>query len=360
MGYKIAVLSGDGIGPEVMKQALKVLKKIDEKYGLSLEYNFADCGGIAIDNYGTALPDETIKVCETASAILFGSIGGPKWEKLPPSRQPERAALLPLRKHFNLYTNLRQARIYEALADNSSLKAEFIAGGLDIMMVRELTGGIYFGAPKEIEGDKGARIGIDTLVYSEKEIERIARMAFNIAGKRKKKLTSIDKANVLSSMVLWREVVTSVGKEYPDIELNSMYVDNAAMQIVRNPRQFDVILAGNLFGDILSDELAMITGSIGMLPSASLSDGSFGLYEPIGGSAPDIAGRNIANPIAQIMSAAMMLKYSFNLENAYTDIETAVNETLNEGLRTKDIVNPSKHETVLSTDEMGDEIVRRI
>jgi len=360
MKYKIAVLPGDGIGPEVMKQAVKVLDKISSKSGVSFELSYADIGGIAIDNHGEALPQSTIKVCEQSDAILFGSVGGPKWESLPPDMQPERAALLPIRKHFNLFANLRKATIYEALVSNSSLKEEVIAGGFDLMMIRELTGGIYFGQPKSIERRGGERVGLDTMIYKESEIRRIAHTAFKIASKRGKKLTSIDKANVLSTMVFWREIVTDVAKDYPEIEFNSMYVDNAAMQLVRNPKQFDTLLAGNLFGDILSDEMAMITGSLGMLPSASLAEGKFGLYEPIGGSAPDIAGQNVANPIAQIMSAAMMLKYSFDMEDAAADIEKSVNKALADGLRTRDIASAGKKETILSTDEIGSEIAKRI
>jgi len=345
--FKIAVLPGDGIGPEVMREAIKVLDRLTPRLNIKLEYTFADVGGAAIDNHGKALPESTIECCKSSDAILFGSVGGPKWEKLPPAEQPERGALLPLRKIFNLYANLRPAIIFEALKDASPLKSEIVGSGFDVLILRELTGGIYFGEPKGREGDKA----FDTLVYTKMEIERIARVAFEAARKRNKKVTSIDKANVLTSMVMWREVVTEIAKEYPDIALNHMYVDNAAMQLVRNPRQFDVVLCENMFGDILSDEASMITGSIGMLPSASLSDGSFGLYEPAGGSAPDIAGKGIANPIAQILSAAMMLKYSFGLDEGYRMIFDSAVKVLESGARTADIYSEGCKK--LGTEEMG-------
>lgn len=352
--YKIAVLPGDGIGPEIMAEAIKVLKTISDKFKLKFEFKEADVGGIAIDKHGHALPKETIDTCKKSDAILFGAIGGPKWEKLPPEQQPERAALLPLRKTFKLYANLRPATIFKPLASASVLKNEIIGDGFDILIVRELTGGIYFGTPKEKTKTKA----FDTLVYTKEEIERIAKVAFELAKKRNKKVTSIDKANVLSSMVLWREVVTEVGTKYKDIELNHMYVDNAAMQLVRNPKQFDVMLCGNMFGDILSDEASMIAGSLGMLPSASIADGNFGLYEPSGGSAPDIAGQGIANPIAQILSASMMLKYSFGEDKAATAIEKAVEKTLNQGYRTKDIMSADCQE--VNTSKMGDLISQNI
>lgn len=352
--YKVAVLAGDGIGPEVMKEALKVLSKISEKYNCTFDLNHADVGGAAIDNHGHALPDSTVDTCKAADAILFGSVGGPKWETLPPEQQPERAALLPLRKIFNLYANLRPAIIFSQLKEASPLKSEIIGDGFDIVIIRELTGGIYFGDPKGREGDKA----FDTLVYTKDEIKKIARVGFETAMKRNKKLTSIDKANVLTSMVLWREAVNEVAKEYPEVELNHMYVDNGAMQLVKNPKQFDVVLCGNMFGDILSDEASMITGSLGMLPSASLADGKFGLYEPAGGSAPDIAGQGIANPIAQILSAAMMLKYSFGMDDAYNDIFDAVSSTLEEGYRTGDIMSEGCKK--VGTSEIGDIIVSKI
>ncbi|UCZ56142.1 3-isopropylmalate dehydrogenase [Desulfurispirillum indicum] len=354
---KIVVLPGDGIGPEVMDVAVKVLDKVAAKYGVSFEKEFADVGGIAIDNHGTPLPESTLSLCKASDAILFGSVGGPKWESLPPEQQPERGALLPLRKIFGLYANLRPAIIFPALTGASTLKEECISGGLDILIVRELTGGIYFGQPKGRE-DKPERKAFDTLVYSESEIARIARVAFEAAMKRNKKLCSIDKANVLTTSVLWREVVLEVAKDYPQVELSHMYVDNAAMQLVRNPKQFDVILADNMFGDILSDEAAMLTGSLGMLPSASIAESAFGLYEPSGGSAPDIAGQGIANPIAQILSAAMMLKFSFGMIEASDDIEAAVRKTLDQNFRTGDIF--SEGMTRVNTVQMGEKIIANL
>ena len=350
----IAVLPGDGIGPEIMSEALKVLDKISEIYDVKFSYEHADVGGAALDNHGEPLPQSTVDICKKADAILFGSVGGPKWENLPPEKQPERGALLPLRKMFNLYANLRPAIIFKELAEASPLKSEIIGDGFDILIMRELTGGIYFGSPKGQEGDKA----YDTLVYTKGEIERIAKVAFEAAMKRGKKVTSIDKANVLSSMVMWREVVTGVAAQYPEVEVNHMYVDNAAMQLVRNPKQFDVVLCGNMFGDILSDEASMITGSLGMLPSASLSEGTFGLYEPAGGSAPDIAGQGIANPIAQILCAAMMLKYSFNMDEAYDKIFAATSAVLAEGYRTGDIMTEGM--TKVGTAQMGDLIASKL
>lgn len=333
MSHQIAVLSGDGIGPEVMEAALKVLAVIQKKYNLSLTLKEAFVGGIAIDQKGHALPQETIDLCKASAAILFGSIGGPKWEKLPPEQQPERAALLPLRKMFDLFANLRPTRVYPALINSSTLKPEVLEGGLDILVLRELTGDVYFGQPKVID----EKHGLDTMVYQKHEVERIAKVAFEVARGRKKKVVSIDKANVLSSMVFWRKVVSEVHKDYADIELTHMYVDNAAMQLIRNPKQFDVMLCPNMFGDILSDEASMIAGSLGMLPSASINGSSFGLYEPSGGSAPDIAGKGIANPIAQILSLAMLLRYSLKMEEPAKNIEQAVQKTLDQGYRTADI-----------------------
>jgi len=352
--YNIGVLPGDGIGPEIMKEAIKVVDKISDKYAVKFKYTEADVGGAGIDNQGKALPQTTIDICKASDAILFGSVGGPKWETLPPEEQPERGALLPLRKMFNLYANLRPAIIFKELKEASPLKSEIIGDGFDILIMRELTGGIYFGDPK----GRDENMAFDTLAYSRPEIERIARVGFEAAQKRNKKLTSIDKANVLTSMVFWREVVIEVAKDYPDVELNHMYVDNAAMQLIRNPKQFDVVLCGNMFGDILSDEASMITGSLGMLPSASLSDGSFGLYEPSGGSAPDIADQGIANPIAQILSAAMMLKYSFGMDEAYNDIFKAIESVLAEGYRTGDIMSDGMKK--IGTTEMGDLIAGKL
>jgi 3-isopropylmalate dehydrogenase len=325
--YKIAVLPGDGIGPEVMAEALKVLDKIREVFNISCTTEEADFGGIAIDNHGEALPKSTLDICKKSDAVLLGSIGGPKWENLPPAKQPERAGLLPIRKELGLFANLRPAIIFPQLIAASPLKKDILKDGMDVLVVRELTGGIYFGSPKEREGDKA----LDTLVYTKPEIERIAHVAFKAAQQRHNKVTSIDKANVLTSMVLWREVVTEISKEYPEVELNHMYVDNGAMQLVKNPNQFDVMLCGNMFGDILSDEASMITGSLGMLPSASLGQGSFGLYEPSGGSAPDIAGQGIANPIAQILSLGMLFKYSFDRKEVYDAIFRAIDNVLEAG-----------------------------
>jgi len=355
--FKVAVLPGDGIGPEVMAEALKVLDAVEKKFGATFQRTFANVGGAGIDKEGKALPDTTVKTCKESDAILFGSVGGPKWESLPPDEQPERGALLPLRKIFGLYANLRPAIIFPALTGASSLKEEVIAGGFDVLVVRELTGGIYFSQPKGIEGSGRDRIGVDTMRYSVPEIERIAHVAFQAAQKRGKKLCSIDKANVLSTSVLWREIVVGVAKEYPDVELTHMYVDNAAMQLVRWPKQFDVLLCENMFGDILSDEAAMLTGSLGMLPSASLAEGSFGMYEPSGGSAPDIAGQGIANPIAQILSASMMLRYSFGMLEAAEAIDAAVRSVLEKGFRTRDIYQKKENEKLVNTREMGDAIV---
>jgi len=355
---KIAILPGDGIGPEVMQEAIKVLESVEKAYDVTMTYEHADVGGCAIDRHGMALPDETLKLCETSDAVLFGSVGGPKWETLPPEEQPERAALLKLREHFNLYCNLRPARIFKALVAASPLHPKIVGDGFDILCVRELTGGIYFGKPKGREGSGAHEKAFDTMVYTRSEIERIARTAFSMARKRKKHVTSIDKANVLTTMVLWREVVTEVAREYSDVDLDHMYIDNAAMQLVRNPHQFDVLLCGNMFGDIISDECAMITGSLGLLPSASINEESFGLYEPAGGSAPDIAGKGIANPIAQILSAAMMLRFSLDQPAAADAVEQAVGVVLGEGIYTRDLIEDK--ESAVSTAEMGDAIVERI
>ncbi len=352
---KIAILAGDGIGPEIMPEALKVLDAVQDKFACEFSYSFADVGGCAIDNHGAALPPETLNVCENSDAILFGSVGGPKWENLPPAEQPERAALLPLRKHFDLFCNFRPARIYPSLAAASPLKPEIVGEGFDILCVRELTGGIYFGQPKGREGSGPDEKAFDTLVYSRAEIERIAHLAFSAARKRRNIVTSIDKANVLTSMVLWREVVIEVAKEYPDVTLNHLYIDNATMQMVKDPHQFDVMLCGNMFGDIISDEAAMLTGSMGLLASASLNRENFGLFEPAGGSAPDIAGQNIANPIAQILSAALMLRYSFALDEVADAIENAVTKALLSGTHTRDIATSDSN--IVGTQEMGSAIV---
>lgn len=358
--YRIAVLPGDGIGPEVMAEAVKVLAKVQAKFGFSLDYQHFDVGGIAIDNHGTPLPQSTIKGCEASDAVLFGSVGGPKWEHLPPNDQPERGALLPLRAHFKLFCNLRPACIYTGLEQFSPLRADISDRGFDIVCVRELTGGIYFGQPKGREGEGANEKAFDTEVYHRFEIERIAKIAFESARVRRGKVTSIDKANVLASSILWREVVTQVAKSYPDVTLNHMYIDNATMQLIKDPSQFDVLLCSNLFGDILSDECAMITGSMGLLPSASLNESGFGLFEPAGGSAPDIAGKGIANPIAQILSAALMLRYSLGMEAAAQAIEQAVAQTLAEGYFTADLHQASARHPVQSTSEMGSQIAARI
>jgi 3-isopropylmalate dehydrogenase len=355
---KIAILPGDGIGPEIMAEAVKVLDAVKKKYSFDVETEWADVGGAAIDNHGEALPKSTLDLCEKSAAILFGSVGGPKWEKLPPAQQPERAALLPLRKHFKLFCNLRPTKLYSALADACPLRADTAAKGFDILCVRELTGDVYFGQPKGREGSGAEERAFDTMVYTRYEIERIAKRAFEYARTRKKRVHSVDKANVLTSMVLWREVVAGVAKLYSDIELINIYVDNAAMQLVKDPSQFDVLLCGNMFGDILSDECAMITGSMGMLPSASLSESSFGLYEPAGGSAPDIAGKGIANPIAQILSLSMLLRFSLEKNEAADAIERAVNTVLNKGILTADLAK-DKSKTV-GTKVMGDAIVAAI
>lgn len=346
----IAVLPGDGIGPEVMKEALNVLDAVSEKFNLTIKKQHFDVGGIAIDNHATPLPEHTLKGCEAADAILFGSVGGPKWQHLPANDQPERGALLPLRKHFQLFCNLRPAQIYAGLSDLSPLRADISKRGFNILVVRELTGGIYFGAPKGREGAGETEKAFDTEVYHRFEIKRIARIAFESARLRRKKVTSVDKANVLESSILWRNEVDSIAKDYPDVELSHIYIDNATMQLIKDPSQFDVLLCSNLFGDILSDECAMLTGSMGMLPSASLNEKKFGLYEPAGGSAPDIAGKNIANPVAQILSVALMLRYSFDEDAAAGAIEMAVSRALRAGQFTADLATTGQP---LSTSELG-------
>ncbi len=355
---KIAVLAGDGIGPEVMAEAIKVLDAAQKKFSFELSCDYADVGGIAIDNHGEALPASTLELCENSDAILFGSVGGPKWEKLPPEQQPERAALLPLRKHFDLFCNFRPAKVFGSLAASCPLRADIVGDGFDILCVRELTSGIYFGTPKGREGEGRDEYAYDTMGYKRSEIERIARMAFDAARVRRKKVTSVDKANVLTTMVLWREVVMEVAADYSDVELNHIYVDNATMQLVRDPHQFDVMLCGNMFGDIISDEAAMITGSMGLLASASLNEKKFGLYEPAGGSAPDIAGQGIANPVAQILSAAMMLRYSLGREEAASAVEEAVAATLDNNILTADLTVDKKN--AVRTAEMGDAVVKEL
>ncbi|MFT5548415.1 MAG: 3-isopropylmalate dehydrogenase [Candidatus Azotimanducaceae bacterium] len=353
MTNKIAILPGDGIGPEIIAEAVKTLECLKQKFGFDAELESAAFGGAGYDEAGHPLPDSTLALCRESDAILLGSVGGPKYETLERELRPERG-LLGLRSKLQLFSNLRPAILYPQLASASSLKAEIVSG-LDIMIVRELTGGIYFGQPRGIrELEDGQRQGFNTLVYSENEIERIARSAFDIAMVRNKQLCSIDKANVLEVSELWREVVIRVGKDYPEVELSHMYVDNAAMQLVRDPKQFDVMVTTNLFGDILSDTAAMLTGSIGMLPSASLDKNGKGMYEPIHGSAPDIAGKGIANPLATILSVAMLLRYSLNQSELANHIELAVGNVLNQGFRTADIADRGNS---VSTVEMGDAVV---
>ena len=342
--YKIAVLKGDGIGPEIVNEAIKVLDAVAGKEGFNLEYNEYLIGGSAVDVFENPCPDETIKGCLNSDAVLFGSIGGPKWDNLPKEKRPE-TGLLKLRKSLGLFANIRPAIIFDELVNASTLKPEVIKG-VDLEVVRELTGGIYFGEPRE----KTENVAFNTMIYTREEIERIAEVAFEEAMKRKRKVTSVDKANVLEVSELWREVVEEVHKRYPLVELEHMYVDNAAMQLIRNPKQFDVILTGNIFGDILSDEASMIVGSIGLLPSASIG-GKVGLFEPIHGSAPDIAGQGIANPIATILSAAMMLNF-LGEENGAKRIQNAIKEVLAKGYRTKDIASFDAKE-VVTTEEMG-------
>ena len=354
--FTIALLPGDGIGPEVIKEAAKVLRSLEKSLGLKLTLNQVPVGGAAYEADGHPLPENTLTVAQEADAVLLGAVGGPKWEKIDFSLRPERA-LLGLRFNLKLYANLRPAKIFPALVEASSLKRELVEN-LDIMVVRELTGGIYFGEPRGVETlTDGTRRGFNTLVYTEEEIKRIARAAFDVARKRSKRVLSVDKANVLEATGLWREVVTEIHKEYNDIALEHMYVDNCAMQLVRAPKQFDVIVTTNMFGDILSDEASMLTGSIGMLPSASVG-GNTAMYEPIHGSAPDIAGKGLANPLAAILSVGMMFKYSFDREEVNTKIESAVESVLDQGIRTRDIM--SREMTEVSTQEMGDKVVAEL
>jgi len=356
MEYRIAVLPGDGIGPEVIEQALLVLEQVGRKFGHVFRFTTLLAGGCAIDATGNPLPEETLDECRRSDAVLLGAVGGPKWDNLPGDIRPE-AGLLALRGGLGLFANLRPAVLNRELRDACPLRPDIVGESMDIMVVRELTGGIYFGQRGRRTGKMGEE-AFDTECYSEGEIERIARVAFEVARKRRKKVTSVDKANVLESSRLWREVVTKVANDYPDVTLEHMYVDNAAMKLVRNPRQFDVIVTSNMFGDILSDEASMITGSIGMLPSASLGEGSFGLYEPIHGSAPDIAGKDKANPLATILSAAMMLRYTMHLEEEAMAVENAVNRVLEEGYRTADIMSTGKKN--VGTREMGRLVAERI
>lgn len=354
--YSITLLRGDGIGPEIVEEAVKVLDAASRRYGFSLRYTDALMGGCAIDAAGCPLPGETVDACKASDAVLLGAVGGYKWDSLPGDKRPE-AGLLGIRAALGLFANLRPAKIYGPLKDACPLKEEIIGESMDIMVVRELTGGIYFGQRGRDSTD-GVVSAYDTERYSVPEIERIARVAFETARKRGKKVHSVDKANVLESSRLWRETVIRVAEEYPDVELQHLYIDNAAMQLVRNPKQFDVILTSNIFGDILSDEASQIAGSIGMLASASLSSGACGLYEPIHGSAPDIAGQGVANPLATILSAAMMLRYSLGEAAAADAIEAAVEEVLNAGLRTPDIAAEGCR--TVSTSEMGDAVAQKL
>lgn len=358
--FNIAVLAGDGIGPETMREAHKVLDAVEQKFAFSLKRTDYPVGGYAIDHHGEALPAQTLQGCEQADAILFGSIGGPKWDSLPLEKRPERAALLTLRSHFDLFSNLRPARIYPDLAHLSPLREDIAKNNVDVLVVRELTSGIYFGQPKGLEGDGESQNAFDTMRYSRAEIRRIAHSAFSAATKRKNKVTSVDKANVLVTSRLWREVVEEVSKEYPSVTLEHIYIDNATMQLIVNPAQFDVLLCSNLFGDILSDECAMITGSMGLLPSASINAGNFGMYEPAGGSAPDIAGKGIANPIAQILSASMLLRYSLGLNDAADAIDAAVVDALQNGVLTAELLSPDEKHNAKSTSEVGDYIAERL
>ncbi|MCG9754426.1 3-isopropylmalate dehydrogenase [Shewanella insulae] len=360
MSYQVAVLAGDGIGPEVMVEARKVLKAVEERFSLDIEYSEYDVGGAAIDNHGCPLPESTLKGCEAADAILFGSVGGPKWEHLPPNDQPERGALLPLRGHFELFCNMRPAKLHGGLEHMSPLRSDISAQGFDVLCVRELTGGIYFGKPKGRQGEGEQEEAFDTMRYSRREVRRIAKIAFEAAQGRRKKVTSVDKANVLACSVLWREVVEEVAKEFPDVELEHIYIDNATMQLLRRPFDFDVMLCSNLFGDIISDEIAMLTGSMGLLSSVSLNSEGFGLYEPAGGSAPDIAGQGIANPIAQILSAALLLRHSLKEEAAAKAIEDAVAKALSDGYLTGELLSADQRDTAKSTREMGDYIAQAV
>jgi 3-isopropylmalate dehydrogenase len=357
--YNIAVLPGDGIGIEVTKEAVKVIKTLARQYNINFNLKYALVGGAAIDECGKALPNETIEICEKSDAILFGAVGGPKWESLPPENQPERAGLLPLRKIFDLFINIRPIRIYKSLKSISPIKNRIIDKGVDYVIFRELTGGIYFGEPKYISKDRD--FAIDTMKYTVREIDRIAEVAYKAAKLRKGKLTSIDKANVLSTSLLWRERINILhNTKYKDVVVNHMYVDNAAMQIIKDPSFFDIIVTENMFGDILSDESAVLSGSLGLLASASINSKMFGLYEPVHGSAPDIMGKNIANPVAAILSAALMLRYSFNRDDLAKKIESAVDKALDSGYVTSDIFADEEGKKLIGTSEFGDIVSNNI
>ena len=356
MNYKIAVIPGDGIGPEVVDSTIKVVNVVGDKFGHKFDYEYVLAGGCAIDKFGNPLPEETLETCKKSDAVLLGAVGGPKWDDPTAKVRPEQA-LLGLRGGLGLYCNLRPAVLYAPLRDASPLKDSIIGDGINIQVVRELTGGIYFGERGQCD-DNGVPAAYDTEKYNENEVRRIAKIGFEAAMKSKKKVTSVDKANILESSRLWRRIIEEVHKDYPEVEVNHLYIDNATMQMVRDPRQFDVIITSNMFGDILSDEASMVTGSIGMLPSASLGENSFGMYEPIHGSAPDIAGKGIANPLATILSGAMMLRYTFNLETEAKAIEDAVLAVLEDGYRTGDIM--SEGMKLVGTEEMTNAVLAKL
>ncbi len=356
MDKNIAVLPGDGIGPEIVAEAVKVLNKISDKFGHNFEYTYVDIGGCSIDKFGVPITEDGMNICKNSDSVLLGAVGGPKWDNVNPSIRPEKA-LLAVRKELGLFANLRPTKLFSQLADASPLKQEIVGKGIDLLIVRELTGGVYFGnrETKEINGEL---VATDYMPYSESEIERIGRVAFETALKRNKRLASVDKANVLDTSRLWRKTMHKLSAEYQDIEYSDILVDNTAMQLIKNPTQFDVLVTENMFGDILSDEASMLTGSIGMMPSASLSSGTLGMYEPIHGSAPDIAGLNIANPLGTILSAAMMLRYSFDMITEADAIENAVNAVLDDNYRTVDIMQDGC--TKVTCSQMGDLVAERI
>lgn len=356
MNKKITVLPGDGIGPEIVAEAIKVLNKVSEKYGHNFDYTYVDIGGVSIDKHGVPITDEGMELCKKSDSVLLGAVGGPKWDNVDPSIRPEKA-LLAVRKELGLFANLRPTKLFPQLSSASPLKQEIVGNGIDLLIVRELTGGVYFGTRKTEEVN-GELVATDIMPYSESEIERIGRVAFETAMKRGKKLASVDKANVLDTSRLWRKTMHRLSEEYPEVEYSDILVDNTAMQLIKNPTQFDVLVTENMFGDILSDEASMLTGSIGMMPSASLSSGTLGMYEPIHGSAPDIAGMNIANPLGTILSAAMMLRYSFDMADEADAIESAVNKVLDEGYRTGDIMQDGCNKVTCT--EMGDLVTQRI
>ena len=354
--YNIAVLGGDGIGPEVISEGIKVLDAVGKKFDINFEYDYALIGGCAYDKFKVPLPDTTILTAKNSDAVFLGAVGDWKYDELPPEVRPEKA-LLGIRKELGLFANLRPAIVYDELVSSSPLKPEIVSG-VDIMVIRELTGDVYFGQPKGVEVINGKRTGFNNMIYNEDEVRRIAHVGFKAAMKRNKKLCSVDKANVLDCSRLWREIVIEVSKEYPEVELSHMYVDNAAMQLIREPKQFDTIVTGNIFGDILTDEASMLPGSLGLLPSASLSEGRVGMYEPIHGSAPSLRGKDVVNPIATILSAAMMMKYSFNNDEAYQLIQNAVKSVLKSGYRTQDIY--TEDSVLVGTQQMGNLIAQEI